>query len=95
MARKPADKVGLVLRFTEGLRRRIEKAARAHHRSMNAEIVERLEASFRAEDWDAGIEGMAEKLAEQVVINAMPKIAAKVAAEKDFASMKVRKGGKQ
>ena len=50
MARKPADKVGMVVRFSEALRRRIEKAAQANNQSMNSEIVRRLEESFRSED---------------------------------------------
>jgi hypothetical protein len=49
MARKPADKVGIIVRFSEALRRRIEKAAKAHNRSMNSEIVGRLEESFELE----------------------------------------------
>ena len=52
MARKRTDPVGLRLRFSEVLRRRIERAAKEHHppHSMNAEIIERLEQSFRRED---------------------------------------------
>jgi Arc-like DNA binding domain len=65
MARKPADKVGIVVRFSEALRRRIEKAAKARNRSMNAEIVERLEASFRNEDRQGEMEAMAERAAER------------------------------
>ena len=53
MGRKPADKVGLILRFDEALRRQLERAAKAHNRSMNAEIVERLRASFQREDLEA------------------------------------------
>jgi len=34
------------VRFTEGLRDQIKEAAKASGRSMNAEIVQRLEASF-------------------------------------------------
>jgi plasmid stability protein len=53
MGRKPADKVGLILRFDEALRRQLERAAKAHNRSMNAEIVQRLRASFQREDLEA------------------------------------------
>ena len=49
MARKPTDEVQLKLRFNERLRRRLERAASQNARSMNAEIVERLEQSFRQE----------------------------------------------
>ena len=53
MGRKPADKVGLILRFDEALRRQLERAAKAHNRSMNAEIVQRLVASFQREEMEA------------------------------------------
>lgn len=45
-ARKPTDTVGLKLRFLESLRRRFEREARRNNRSMNAEIIHRLERSF-------------------------------------------------
>jgi Arc-like DNA binding domain len=48
--RKPADTVQLKLRFPERLRRRIEAAAAKNQRSMNLEIVGRLERSFQHED---------------------------------------------
>lgn len=38
------------LRFREGLRRKIELAAKEHGISMNAEIAYRLEQSFSSED---------------------------------------------
>jgi len=50
MARKPADEVQLKLRFDERLRRRLAREAERKDRSMNAEIVLRLESSFRQED---------------------------------------------
>jgi Arc-like DNA binding domain len=46
MTRKPAQIVGLQLRFSERLRRNIEYAAFRNNRSMNQEIVARLEESF-------------------------------------------------
>jgi Arc-like DNA binding dprotein len=46
-ARKPDDPVKLILRFTESLRAQLEKAAAANSRSMNSEIIERLEHSLR------------------------------------------------
>jgi hypothetical protein len=49
MARKPSDTVQLKLRFPEALRRLLERAAKANDRSMNAEIVHRLEQSFHAD----------------------------------------------
>jgi hypothetical protein len=50
MARRPADEVQLKLRFRERLRQRLERAASKNSRSMNAEIVHRLEESFTEED---------------------------------------------
>ena len=50
VARKPADTVQLKLRFLEALRRRLERAAKSNDQSLNAEIISRLEQSFRKED---------------------------------------------
>jgi len=50
MARKPSDTVKLNLRFSEELRRRLERAAEKNQQSMNLEIVARLETSFRNQD---------------------------------------------
>jgi hypothetical protein len=66
MARKPADPVKLNLRFTEALRSRLEKAAEKNNRSLNEEIVRRLEASFTREDMMQSLEAFADKLAEKV-----------------------------
>src|SRR4051794_23320274 len=52
MARKSTDTAHLNLRYPEGLRRRLERAAKDGGRSMNTEIVERLEQSFRREDFE-------------------------------------------
>jgi Arc-like DNA binding domain len=64
MARKPTDTVQLNLRFSESLRRRLERAADANNCSLNSEIVVRLEQSFRREDFqkvqDAVNKGMME-----------------------------------
>jgi hypothetical protein len=46
MARKPTDTIYLQLRISEGLRRRLEREANKLKRSMNAEIIHRLDASF-------------------------------------------------
>jgi len=43
-----------MLRLPDGMRRRIASKAAANNRSMNAEIVSRLEASFENED-EAGV----------------------------------------
>jgi Arc-like DNA binding domain len=46
MARKSTDTVQLKLRFSETLRRKLERAAARNNRSMNTEIIHRLEESF-------------------------------------------------
>jgi hypothetical protein len=46
MARKPTDTIKLQLRFHEALRRRLAQEAKKHDRSLNAEIVHRLEQSL-------------------------------------------------
>src|SRR5262245_26315109 len=73
MARKPGDKVGLMLRFDEALRRAIARSAKAHNRSMNAEIVQRLMTSFQREEMEAFLgrhaADAAEKGAERAVVN--------------------------
>jgi hypothetical protein len=56
MARKPTDTVQLKLRFPEALRRQLERAAAPKDESMNAEIVHRLEESFRTEELYGGKE---------------------------------------
>src|SRR5262249_8651792 len=48
MARKRTDPIKLQLRLTEVLRRHLERAAERNGRSMNAEIISRLEHSFTA-----------------------------------------------
>lgn len=53
MARKPTDTVQLKLRFPEAVRRRLEREARRSHRSMNTEIIHRLERTFWIDDANA------------------------------------------
>ncbi|QDP26242.2 Arc family DNA-binding protein [Bradyrhizobium cosmicum] len=50
MARKATETVQLKLRFSEELRRKLEKAAERNEQSMNAEIIARLEDSFRKQE---------------------------------------------
>ena len=50
MARKLQDTVQLKLRFSEALRRRLEREAKRQEQSLNAEIISRLEQSFRKAD---------------------------------------------
>src|SRR5262245_30251606 len=63
MARKATDTVQLKLRFDEKLRRRIEVAAKRNNQSMNAEIIDRLEASFAKADIQEAIEKTAAQMA--------------------------------
>jgi hypothetical protein len=65
MARKPADQVQLTLRFTEALRLRLEKAAEKNNRSLNEEIIRRLEASFAKEDTRQQMEEFADQIFER------------------------------
>jgi hypothetical protein len=66
MARKPADPVKLNLRFTEALRLRLEKQAERNNRSMNEEIIRRLEESFAKEDMMQNLEALADSIAAKV-----------------------------
>jgi len=50
MVRKPSDISQLKVRLPERLRRNIESEAATHDRSMNAEIVSRLERSFQKDE---------------------------------------------
>ena len=50
MQRKLTDQIQLKLRFDERLRRKLERAAEHNDRSMNAEIVYRLERSLQDEE---------------------------------------------
>ena len=61
MARKPTDTVQLNLRFSETLRRRLEREAARHDQSLNAEIVHRLEQSFRVPELEKTIDRAVEQ----------------------------------
>src|SRR4051812_810016 len=52
MARKPHETAQLKLRFPESLRRRLEREAGRNKKSMNSEIVSRLERSFEPRPLD-------------------------------------------
>jgi hypothetical protein len=70
VARKQTDTVKLQLRLTERLRRLLEQAAKDQKRSMNAEIMHRLDQSFLQQNLAAlmreHIDNTAEKVAEKV-----------------------------
>jgi hypothetical protein len=68
MAKKPSDPVKLNLRFTEALRLRLEKQATKNQRSLNEEIIRRLEDSFQREDLEEFAERVAEKLGSTVTV---------------------------
>lgn len=56
-----------MLRFPDGMRDRIAEAAKSNNRSMNAEIVARLEGSFTpSEEAVAEVRRMIEAALEQV-----------------------------
>lgn len=50
MARKPTELRPLMVRIPESLRRKLEKEAVRQDRSMNAEIIHRLDQSFLIPD---------------------------------------------
>jgi DNA-binding transcriptional regulator GbsR (MarR family) len=56
-ARKLTDTVQLKLRIREELRRKLERAAIKREVSLNTEMVERLEASFKAAELFDEIKG--------------------------------------
>jgi hypothetical protein len=53
--RKPTDYALLSVRTREALRARLEQEAKKNNRSLNSEIVERLERSLNAQDQRAGL----------------------------------------
>lgn len=69
---KEADKY--IVRLPDGMREKIAEAAKANNRSMNAEIVDRLQTSFSQErmpvppgaDSEKFIEALATRLAEKL-----------------------------
>jgi Arc-like DNA binding domain len=67
MSRKLSQTVQLKLRFPEKLRQRIESAAARNERSMNAEIVHRLDQSFQKDDLLAHQATLAEAAATTAV----------------------------
>jgi hypothetical protein len=55
MAKKDLELRPVMTRIPEGLRRRLEREAKWHRRSMNAEIIHRLQESFDLPDHAAAI----------------------------------------
>jgi len=61
VAKKVAEFAQLKIRVTDKLRRDLEREAKKNHRSANAEAVERLEQSFKADatrHWDSFMTAM-------------------------------------
>jgi hypothetical protein len=67
MTRKQSETVQLKLRFPERLRLRIEAAANRNQRSLNAEIIDRLDQSFRRDDTVANNAALVKATATAVV----------------------------
>jgi hypothetical protein len=61
-----ATEVQLTVRFMESLRRKLELAARRNHRSMNTEIVHRLETSLSRDAGRAAGERAAAQLEKEI-----------------------------
>jgi hypothetical protein len=59
-----ADK--FIVRLPEGMRDRISEAAKANSRSMNAEIVARLQHTFQESKAQPDVDALAENIAERV-----------------------------
>jgi len=79
MARKSNDTVQLNLRFSEELRRRLEREAARSGRSMNAEIIHRVEETFRQAEHDAWLLKEVELVAKTAATTTF-ELAAKTAA---------------
>jgi hypothetical protein len=60
--RKPADKVGIIVRMPEALRRQLAEAAKRNGRSLNAEIGRRLAQSFLWHDIETIVQSTASAL---------------------------------
>ena len=72
MAKKPTEIVPIQVRVREGLRRQLETAARKQGRSLNSEIVSRLQSSFSKDDREALLESAAERAADKALAKVMP-----------------------
>src|SRR5262249_744875 len=61
VARNVTHTLQLTLRFSDPLRRRLERGAERHKWSMNTEIVDRLDVSFQREALEKEIGGVIEQ----------------------------------
>ena len=67
MVRKSQELRPVMTRLPEGLRRRLEREAKQNGRSMNAEIIHRLEQTFRQADHQVDLELQAKLAATTAV----------------------------
>jgi hypothetical protein len=78
MARKLSETVKLNLRFSEELRRKLEKAADRNSQSINSEILARLEGSFRKEEIrevvTEAVRDLYEKIKSELEASHIPKV---------------------
>jgi hypothetical protein len=77
VARKPTDIVQLKLRFPESLRRQLEREAARNHRSMNTEIIHRLEESIA----ETAADRAADRAAKEGVARVNARVRARVKRE--------------
>lgn len=66
--RVPQNADKYIVRFPDGMRARIAEAAKANNRSMNSEIVSRLEASFDDAPSDRAGAGPAPSAGEEAIL---------------------------
>jgi hypothetical protein len=81
VARKPTDTVKLQLRLTERLRRLLTQAAKDQKRSLNAEILHRLDETFLRQNFSALMREHID-LAAKAAAEAAAEAAAKKVAER-------------
>jgi plasmid stability protein len=67
MVRKPNELRPIMTRVPEALRQRLEREAERNGRSMNAEVIHRLEQSFEKEERSALAQNTADATATLVV----------------------------
>jgi Arc-like DNA binding dprotein len=72
MARKPTDTVKLQLRFHEALRRRLAREAKKNNRSLNAEIVHRLEQSLDVPEQAEAVASKVKSLVKEWLPTVLP-----------------------
>jgi Arc-like DNA binding domain len=82
MARKPQELRPVMTRIPEALRRRLERSAAASGRSMNTEIIHRLEQSFRRDELFLGQAATMKKFASELAIELTQRVASLAAANK-------------